>query len=99
MVQHWGWRVGGMEHAAAFRCLKVFIWTRNILALQCFKGWKKYYDWKLEGRKILLNICQSLLIVADIDQPSLYARHSVKLFLYMTLLIYYSLNPYINSAR
>lgn len=99
MVLYWGCRVGGMEHAAAFKCLKVFVWTLNRLALQCFKGWKTQYNWKLEGRKFLLNICPSLLMVADIDQPSKYARHSVKLFLYMTLLIYYSLNPYINSAR
>lgn len=89
MVQHWGWRVGGMELAAAFIWLKVFVWTLNKLALQCFKGWKTYYyDWKLEGRKFLLNICPSLLMVADIDQPSKYARHSVKFFLYITLLRY-----------
>lgn len=87
MVQHWGQRVGGMEQAAAFKCLKVFVWARNRLALQCFKGWKKYYNWKLEGRKILLNICPSLLMGADIDQPSKYARHSVKLFLYIPPLI------------
>lgn len=95
MVQGWGWRMGGMEHAAAFKCLKTFIWTRNRLALQYFKGWKKYYSWKLERRKISLNMCQSILIVAVLTR--IY-KPSAKLFFYMTVLIYFSFNPYISSV-
>ena len=68
---------------------RAFIWMRNRLALQCFTGWKKY-DWKLEGRKILVKICQTTLIVAIlavIYKPSPCARYSTKLFWYITLLI------------
>lgn len=83
MIQGWGWRVGGTEHTAAFNIGGVFIWMRNRLALRCFKGWKKDYDWKLERRKFLVNICPSILTVvvcASIYKLLLYTRHSAKLF-------------------
>lgn len=92
-----------MEHTAAFNIGRVFIWMRNRLALQCFKGWKKDYDWKLERRKFLVNTCPSILIVvarASIYELSLYARHPAKLsYILLILHITYLFYPYVNSVR